>query len=68
MPSKGELDLMYFNIGQGSGNNIGNFSNDVYISSTENDAYSAWGQNFSDGTQNAFDKNITLYLRPIRAF
>jgi len=57
---------MYLNLhNQG----LGNFINtDIYVTSTENDAFSVWGQAFSNVDQNAYDKFETHYVRAIRAF
>ena len=69
LPSKDELNLMYSNIGQGSLlGNIGNFADDYYWSSTELDNDLAWLQNFSNGYQYDFNKDITFNVRAVRAF
>ena len=72
LPSKYELNLMYENIGQGNalglGNNIGNFVNEFYWSSTEFNNNFAWRQNFSNGTQNAPNKSSPGNVRAVRAF
>ena len=69
LPSKDELNLMYSNIGQGSLlGNIGNFADDYYWSSTEYDNNIAWLQNFSNGYQYDFNKDITFNVRAVRAF
>lgn len=53
------------NTGTGaSGGFVGNF----YWSSSEDDAYNAWYQYFSDGNQNDGGKVYTFYVRPVRAF
>jgi hypothetical protein len=65
LPSKDELNLMYTNL---KAKGLGNFQNDWYRSSSENDYYSAWGQAFSDGGQFGAYKNITNCVRAVRAF
>ncbi len=60
---------MYSNIGQGSLlGNIGNFADDYYWSSTENDNNNAWKQNFNNGNQNNNNKDNTNNVRAVRAF
>ena len=71
LPSKYELNLMYENIGQGNVlglGNVGNFANNYYWSSTENDNVSAWGQFFSNGFQFNYYKDGTYDVRAVRAF
>ena len=68
LPSKDELYLMYSNIGQGSLENIGNFADEYYWSSTEDGYEFAWERNFNDGGQGSVNKNITDYVRAVRAF
>ena len=71
LPSKDELNKMYDNIGPGDElglGNVGNFSDNVYWSSTEYYYFDAWDQNFIDGNQNDTNKNYTKYVRAVRAF
>ena len=71
LPSKDELNLMYDNIGQGGVldlGNVGNFANDYYWSSTENDNNYAWNQYFIYGYQNFNVKYFTINVRAVRAF
>ena len=71
LPSKDELNLMHENIGQGNAlglGNVGNFSNSFYWSSTEYGSYDAWEQNFGNGSQNYFPKDLTTNVRAVRAF
>ena len=71
LPSKDELNKMYENIGQGNVlglGNVGNFANNYYWSSTESDYGNAWGQNFSSGFQDNYDKGYSDYVRAVRAF
>ena len=71
LPSKDELDLMFRNlyiIG------LGNFSNALYWSSSQNHSQqpagvAAWGQNFNNGQQDIDGwKHFSLLVRPIRQF
>ena len=79
LPSKDELNLMWTNLadsdstGSNSGvtdsGNLGNFSDDVYWSSSEYDQSShAWRQYFSSGYQGFSNKYGTYYVRAVRAF
>ena len=65
LPSKDELDKLYLNKGA-----IGGFADAYHWSSSEGLAYwwSAWDQNFSDGSQGYSGKNDTLRVRAVRAF
>ena len=63
LPSKDELNKLYLNRAA-----MYNFSNGNYWSSTESTISTAWSQNFSDGSQNRYFKNLTLYVRAIKAF
>ena len=63
LPSKDELNQLYVNRAA-----IGGFEGDDYWSSTEDDASSAWFQNFSSGVQSSFVKSNTHYVRAVRAF
>ena len=71
LPSKGELALMYKNIGRGAKlplANIGKFVDRIYWSSSEYDTETAWYQNFADGSQGKYDKYGGFYVRAVRAF
>jgi hypothetical protein len=71
LPSKDELNQMYENIGQGNNlglGNIGNFDNDYYWSSTENDSSLAWGQKFLNSSQIYDNKDISDFVRAVRVF
>ena len=46
---------------------IGGFANYFYWSSTELDNLSAWLQYFNYGIQNVGNKNLTYYVRAVRA-
>ena len=61
--SLGEMMLMYDNL-QG----VGGFAAGYYWSSSEFNAGYAWSQHFSNGYQSDFNKYVTLYVRPVRAF
>ena len=73
LPSKDELNLMYFYIGQGSLlGNIGGFAENYYWSSTEEGAYGAWRQDFKRGDQEGGGKGDPYgdlgLVRAVRAF
>ena len=60
---------MYSNIGQGSLlENIGNFAENYFWSSTEYYNDIAWAQNFINGVQFHVTKNVTFNVRAVRAF
>jgi hypothetical protein len=46
----------------------GGFAADFYWSSSEDYALVAWDQGFNDGQQYYADKDLTDYVRPVRAF
>ena len=50
LPSKSELDLMHINLKM---KNLGNFSDEWYWSSSQNNWETVWTQRFSDGHQTA---------------
>jgi hypothetical protein len=62
LPSKHELNLLY-----SQKSVVGGFALSEYWSSTEFDDEYVWIQNFS-GYQTGFNKDLTLYVRAIRAF
>ncbi len=70
LPSSLELFEMYNTIGQGatgSNNNIGNFTNGLYLSSSEHNDTLAKTVDFSDGSQSQFSKSFAgFYVRAIR--
>jgi hypothetical protein len=72
LPSKDELYAMYSNIGKGAAlpnTNIGRFDITYsYWSSSEEDIYKTWFQDFHDGSRSSNDKLGTLNVRAIRAF
>jgi PKD repeat protein len=61
LPAKSELNALYQNK-----NDIGGFSNYYYWSSTENDAYNAWKQDFYDGYQGYGNKGSNDRVRCVR--
>ena len=69
LPSKEELNLLYFYLHQFG---VGDFKNQKYWSSSEyKDNYgnqNAGRQDFSTGKQDDYYKNQNYYVRPVRAF
>jgi hypothetical protein len=63
LPAKDQLEKMYL-----KQDLIGGFSNGIYWSSTEADDIHAFAQDFSNGNQSAFDKNLKYRVRPIKQF
>ena len=63
LPSKDELGQMYL-----EQITVGGFSTDGYWSSSENDAFTAWYQYFTNGYQSDSNKNNSYYVRPVRSF
>jgi hypothetical protein len=61
LPTKEELNQLYK-----QQTTIGGFMRDVYWSFLEDDANSAWCQNFYDGYQSNVNKLYTGYVRPVR--
>lgn len=71
LPSKNELNEMYFSIGQGAvppNTNVGIFTNSLYWSSSEFTNDLTWNQLFSNGTQGTNFKNLLYAVRAIRSF
>ena len=79
LPSKDELNLMWTNLADSDGdgvnngvtdpNNLGGFANYYYWSSTEIVNNDAWNQYFTNGFQNATNKNFDNgNVRAVRAF
>ncbi|MEI7724834.1 MAG: DUF1566 domain-containing protein [Bacteroidota bacterium] len=66
LPSKYELNLLYQEKEVVGGFPVG--INAFYWSSSEDNNTFAWSQNFYDGTQYFSYKNLTYYVRAIRAF
>lgn len=65
LPSKEELNLLYFQKAAGL---VGDFANDFYWSSTENSYNGAWSQSFSNGSNSSANKDGMYDVRAIRAF
>jgi hypothetical protein len=71
LPSRGELILMYDNIGQGNAlglGNVGNFASVGYWSSTEGDLNGSYIIHFPNGFAYYRGKNLTYNVRAVRAF
>jgi hypothetical protein len=63
LPNKTELNILYTN-----SKKIGGFKGNNYWSSTFYGAYSAWAQNFSDGSQPYNHKNYySFYVRAVKS-
>lgn len=65
LPSRDELDLMYENLKK---NGTGQFADGYYYSSSESDAYDAWGQSFNSGYQDGYYSCSGSHVRPARCF
>ena len=63
LPSKYELNLLYLRKTA-----VGGFASGYYWSSTEFNINLAWLQVFGDGSQSYTYKDLTLYVRAVRAF
>jgi len=63
LPSKDELYKLYLNKGT-----IGGFADNLYWSSSELKAGTAWLRNFGSGNQDYDGKNYTYRVRAVRAF
>jgi hypothetical protein len=68
LPSKDELNLMYSNLGSRPANPAGFDLGKDYWSSSEINATTAWGKNFSAGTEPKLGKTERGNVRAIRAF
>jgi hypothetical protein len=66
LPSKEELNSVYFNLKQVG---VGGFANYYYWSSAEGNYDGAWGQNFNSGFQSSYlNKGSYFNVRAVRAF
>ena len=65
LPSKDELNLMYENLKVFG---VGGFTDALYWSSSEFDAWYAWGQDYSNGAQLYNSKKYMYRVRAVRAF
>ncbi len=63
LPSKYELNLLYL-----QKTVVGGFASFAYWSSTENNFYTAYLQNFFNGIQTDYNKSYSTYVRAIRKF
>jgi len=63
LPSQDELNKLYL-----SKTLIGGFDNSGYWSSTEQDMYGAYYQNFGSGLESGHDKLANYYVRAVRSF
>ena len=63
LPSREELSKLYENREA-----IGGFENKFYWSSTQRNAFGAWGQGFGDGFQGSERKDSGRYVRAVRSF
>ena len=69
LPSSKELNQMYINKTTLEGvSGFTAFSSNYYWSSTEYDANYAWEQDFTNGSQDATNKNYAFLVRAVRAF
>ena len=69
LPSVGELQIMYLSIANGSYlDNIGDFQNVYYWSSSVYSSYNAWYVYFGSGYTSSNYKSYTYRVRVIRAF
>jgi hypothetical protein len=65
LPTKDELNLVYQNL---RAKNIGNLGDTLHWSSSEYNSSGAWGQDFSDGSQDYNYKTYSYSVRAVRAF
>jgi len=63
LPTKNELNLLY-----AQKTVVGGFASDGYWCSAEYDTSHAWAQNFGTGNQFGAGKDLTYYVRAVRAF
>ena len=65
LPSIDELALMYTNLKL---NNLGDFADKSYWSSSQSGLHGAWRKLFENGRQDYPDKTESFYVRAVRAF
>ena len=65
LPSRDELREMYIDLHR---NNLGGFSDDIYWSSSESNAFFAWSQDFSNSDWHTNVRFDEIRVRPVRAF
>jgi hypothetical protein len=63
LPSLAELNVLYV-----QKDVVGGFATGEYWSSSQEDAFIAWAQNFGNGAQDSVTKGLTRNVRPVRAF
>jgi len=68
LPSKDELNLMYRNLKLKGWGGFSNKRYSYYWSSSQKYNTYAWGQDFSDGSQDDLGKDSTFSVRAVRAF
>ena len=71
LPSRDELNAIWVNLvddGSGANSGVGGFAAAYYWSSSEANAYRAWGQSFGNGGQGDGSKDVTCRVRAVRAF
>ena len=68
LPSRDELNKLYLNKTTISNYGLTTFTNTNYWTSSEFNSLGAWSQNFSNGTQSAFTKTSSFYVRAFRRF
>jgi hypothetical protein len=65
IPSKEELDVLYKNL---KAKGLGSFSDERYMSSTQDGRSNVWVQNFRDGRQLTMGRNLVYRVRCVRVF
>ena len=65
LPSRGELELMYRNLGL---KGLGGFGNNLFWSSAQNDNSNAWARYLHNGYESYYSKSSTLSVRAVRVF
>jgi hypothetical protein len=63
LPSKYELNLLYL-----EKDIVGGFASNLYWSASEYNLGAAWYQHFANGHQGTVAKDVTIYVRAVRAF
>ncbi|MDP1623163.1 MAG: DUF1566 domain-containing protein [Bacteroidales bacterium] len=63
LPSKDELNLLFL-----QKHVVGGLTNGIYWSSTQGDKDSAWGIDFSNGSQEKRNKDSLFHVRAVRSF
>lgn len=71
LPSRDELNAIWVNLvdnGSGANSGVGGFADDLYWSSSEDTAFYAWLQSFTNGNQSSNVKLNLYRVRAVRAF